>query len=839
MTITPYETGSPPSWVGRRSAAWNLMTASGIAQFGAEDSSVGDGRVYNYSVRDGAAAVQEYARTRNIQDLLLGSPGNQVKTIGDPMDSLVTPGPSPGDIGPPKSLTELAVPGSKDEPAKTAPKTEIPPLLSAMTGTPGTDGKTTDLPDVRPDILPELPPTPSTQPQVVPIVPLPEGTTPEMAVFLGLANTPEPTPQPLDLLDVIDIGARGLPEPGTARTLPSGLTPATNLEGTATIWTFPSGDSFTTAPPSIKRIVQQSDLQQYNPNAVGILNVEPYRPSSYRGIGPDGPVDIQMPAYLPEPPALLNDPTPAEIVRIQRPDGTFGFGVVNAAGQLLYESDAIGRQVVPPEPDKRWWESVVSFGAGIANPVVESVKDLGAKVGIGGPGVKNAWLGTFNGMGSLVGLGPAGGPGVWDSWKALGKDTLAWDDWARGDFAYAAGKLTFNIGSLFLSGGSSAALKLGKLGPDLPKVKADTPDRKAIPDLPIRAGEKPKVVAPDAPGGRPQQPKNNPPELKGDSTQPAGNAESPSNPATPNPSTEPSFDPPGNTRDPLAPGSSISPKPNALSGIGDMLQQPGTRNGLAGRLNYDKNSNGLTQNPFRQDPLVGASVPRRTPDKVDRDAATTDRSVTGEPIRPGSTRDGKPAGNPESNNARAETGAVIKVEYRGASRSEKREGEQKGEGNRSTAQGRKQVNSNTSGSKNEEEFKEAPVKLNLGAGENRMDGAVNTDLEPRPGLDVRANAETLPFRDAAFDEVHSVNPYKFNPVNSESARVLKPNGTLVVTGSPKNKYIKPPAELEAMGFRLEWEGPMVPEHAFGTQRLSNGRPLDTTENHVTRIYRRI
>ncbi|MGV9414310.1 hypothetical protein ACWDOP_30790 [Nocardia sp. NPDC003693] len=660
MTSTLYEPASPPPWVGQRSAAWNLLTADGIAQSSPADGATTGGRVHNVSVRDGVAAALEYARTRNVQELLSGSAGNQVKPIADPLDALIDPGPSPADIGPPKPLAELAVPVSEDERATTPPKTESPPKIGVPPGSPGADGKTPDLPDVRADIRPVTPPN---QPAVEQITPLPEGITPEMAVLLGVAKTPEPTPQPLDLLDVVDIGARGLPGPGNARTLPSSITLETNAEGTAMVWKAPSGDSFTTAPPSIKRIVQQADLQKYNENAVGLLPADPYRPSSYTGIGADGPVEIRMPSPAPAP-AMLNDPTPAEVVQIQRPDGTFGFGVVNAAGQFLYESDAIGREVAPPEVEKRWWEHGVSFGAGLANPVVESVKDLGAKVGIGGPGVKKAWLDTFYGMGSLVGLGAEGGPGVWDSWKALGKDTLAWDDWANGDYAYALGKLTFNVGSLFFSGGTAAFLKLDKLGSSTPHVRVDAPDkpdRIAFPNLPIRAGDKPEADRPSAVGDQPPQPNDNQPDLKGGSTQPDVDASPSPNPASLNPSQEPSLDSPS-----IAPDSSIAPKPNLFNGIGNLLQQPGNHNGLTGRLDYEKTSNGLAQKPFRQDPLVGASVPRRTPDKVDRDAATPDRSDDAEPIRLSSDRDGTPA---KSDPVTAETDAVFNLEDRGTSRS--------------------------------------------------------------------------------------------------------------------------------------------------------------------------
>lgn len=129
--------------------------------------------------------------------------------------------------------------------------------------------------------------------------------------------------------------------------------------------------------------------------------------------------------------------------------------------------------------------------------------------------------------------------------------------------------------------------------------------------------------------------------------------------------------------------------------------------------------------------------------------------------------------------------------------------------------------------------------LNMGSGRNPMSGAVNMDMKAGPGVDVVAKAENLPFKSGTFDEVHAVNPYKYQPVTAETARVMKPGGTLSVTGSPKNKYIRVPGNLDELGLRLDYDGPMIDAHAFGEQAYSDGRLLSTTENHVTRIYRKV
>ncbi len=75
-----------------------------------------------------------------------------------------------------------------------------------------------------------------------------------------------------------------------------------------------------------------------------------------------------------------------------------------------------------------------------------------------------------------------------------------------------------------------------------------------------------------------------------------------------------------------------------------------------------------------------------------------------------------------------------------------------------------------------------------------MEGAVNLNPKPDVGVDVVARAEQLPFRDGTFKEVHAINPYGYQPVSAETARVLEKGGMLYVTGSPKNKWIKPPSD---------------------------------------------
>jgi RHS repeat-associated protein len=129
--------------------------------------------------------------------------------------------------------------------------------------------------------------------------------------------------------------------------------------------------------------------------------------------------------------------------------------------------------------------------------------------------------------------------------------------------------------------------------------------------------------------------------------------------------------------------------------------------------------------------------------------------------------------------------------------------------------------------------------LNLGSGENRMADAVNLDLRLTPSIDVQANANTLPFRDGVFSEVHSINPYGFMPVSAETARVIRPGGMLYVTGNPSNKFARPLSSdaANAAGFRLVETKSMIDAHRFGVQRTRLGRELGT-QSSITTIYER-
>ena len=118
--------------------------------------------------------------------------------------------------------------------------------------------------------------------------------------------------------------------------------------------------------------------------------------------------------------------------------------------------------------------------------------------------------GMVLGAAPLVGLGPDGGPGVGDSWKALGKDVTHWDEWSKNP-AEALGKTIFDGLTLALPGGPLS--KLGKVGrgaadalrgmrePPLPEVPK--PPSVKPPAEPPPTGPKPPESSQPAPSGKP------------------------------------------------------------------------------------------------------------------------------------------------------------------------------------------------------------------------------------------------------------------------------------------------------------------------------------------------
>ena len=78
------------------------------------------------------------------------------------------------------------------------------------------------------------------------------------------------------------------------------------------------------------------------------------------------------------------------------------------------------------------------------------------------------------------------------------------------------------------------------------------------------------------------------------------------------------------------------------------------------------------------------------------------------------------------------------------------------------------------------------VKLNVGCGPEKIDGYIGCDLLPGPAVDKVCPADKLPFDNESVDEIlaeHLIEHltfYDFNRTMYEWARVLKPEGFLVL-----------------------------------------------------------
>ncbi|MFJ3975051.1 polymorphic toxin-type HINT domain-containing protein [Streptomyces sp. NPDC090021] len=129
--------------------------------------------------------------------------------------------------------------------------------------------------------------------------------------------------------------------------------------------------------------------------------------------------------------------------------------------------------------------------------------------------------------------------------------------------------------------------------------------------------------------------------------------------------------------------------------------------------------------------------------------------------------------------------------------------------------------------------------LNLGSGDNPMEGATNLDIKPNAGVDVIASAESMPFRDGTFSTVHAINPFGFQAVSAETARVMQSGGMLMVTAARSNKWRKASADAIAeAGFELVSVGDLIPEHAFGIMKRADGGEIPAGAKFETRIYRK-
>ncbi|ODM27993.1 hypothetical protein A7W90_18275 [Clostridium sp. Bc-iso-3] len=122
--------------------------------------------------------------------------------------------------------------------------------------------------------------------------------------------------------------------------------------------------------------------------------------------------------------------------------------------------------------------------------------------------------------------------------------------------------------------------------------------------------------------------------------------------------------------------------------------------------------------------------------------------------------------------------------------------------------------------------------LNVGAGQKPIPCAENIDINPMNSTVKFGDANNLSqYSNGQFDHIISNSPYKYNPLESDMLRVLKPDGKMTVTGNMNNKYFKSvynatPQQLEALGLKIEYKGGI--QDIFlkygGTQ--SNGSPIN-------------
>lgn len=116
--------------------------------------------------------------------------------------------------------------------------------------------------------------------------------------------------------------------------------------------------------------------------------------------------------------------------------------------------------------------------------------------------------GMVSGAAPLVGLGPDGGPGVADSWKALGKDVTHWDEWGSNP-AEALGKTLFDGLTLALPGGPLSKVgKAGSRAADVLKGLKKPPEIPQPPSIKPPEVKPPEVKAPEvkAPEAKPPEP---------------------------------------------------------------------------------------------------------------------------------------------------------------------------------------------------------------------------------------------------------------------------------------------------------------------------------------------
>ncbi len=111
---------------------------------------------------------------------------------------------------------------------------------------------------------------------------------------------------------------------------------------------------------------------------------------------------------------------------------------------------------------------------GIGEEGVDLVKDLWKyspnRALVDPDGLAKDYRDLVTGMAPLVGAGGEGAPGIGETWKQVGKETLHWDLW-KDNPDEALGRSLFDVATFFVPGG--ALTKLGKVGTGAAHVAED------------------------------------------------------------------------------------------------------------------------------------------------------------------------------------------------------------------------------------------------------------------------------------------------------------------------------------------------------------------------------
>ncbi|MET1176123.1 RHS repeat-associated core domain-containing protein [Paenibacillus amylolyticus] len=118
--------------------------------------------------------------------------------------------------------------------------------------------------------------------------------------------------------------------------------------------------------------------------------------------------------------------------------------------------------------------------------------------------------------------------------------------------------------------------------------------------------------------------------------------------------------------------------------------------------------------------------------------------------------------------------------------------------------------------------------MNLGSGDNPLQGALNVDIRKVNGVDVVASANHLPFSTCSFSEVIAQNPHGYDILKSDVPRILENGGIPKVVGGEKNPFFKNMVSADAkyfeqFGFELVSREKASGDLMFGVQKTTDGK----------------